>query len=333
MTTLVPMPAPFAAVDPLLRRFFAGDDAAAAERLEELVRDEALPIIRGVAGVRFRRDARDLDDICNDIVLQVVRRLRAARQEGGGEPIASFRAYVATAAYRGCDAYLREKYPERHRLRNRVQYLLSHHPAFFLRAGEGRRWLCGLVEHAELRDATPRLRELALREAEWMTDGSLRGAKLAATCREVFTLAAGPADLEVLVSLLARGIDERVIVAPSEETAATDAGAGVTFEQQSHLRLLWSELRLLPRPQRVALLLNLRDADGEELISLLPLVGVASITELAAALELDPQTLALIWNELPWPDQRIAALLGLTRQQVINLRKSARERLARRLRR
>jgi hypothetical protein len=332
MTTLVPMTAPFAALDPLLRRFFAGDDAAAAEQLEELVRDEALPIIRGVAGVSFSRDARDLDDICNDIVLQVVRRLRAAREEGGGEPIASFRAYVATAAYRGCDAYLREKYPERHRLRNRVQYLLSHHPDFFLRAGETRRWLCGLAENAHAADATPRLRELAVRGVEWVTDGSLRGAKLADTCREVLRLAGGPADLEVLVSLLARGLDEQA-EAMTEDVAASEADACLTLEQQSHLRLLWSELRLLPRPQRVALLLNLRGADGEELISLLPLVGVATIAELALALELDPQTLALIWNELPWPDHRIAALLGLTRQQVINLRKSGRERLARRLRR
>ena len=38
-----------------------------------------------------------------------------------------------------------------------------------------------------------------------------------------------------------------------------------------------------------------------------------------------------IWNELPLDDKRIAALLGLTRQQVINLRKSARERLTRRM--
>jgi hypothetical protein len=34
---------------------------------------------------------------------------------------------------------------------------------------------------------------------------------------------------------------------------------------------------------------------------------------------------------LPLDDATIAGLLGLTRQQVINLRKSARERLARRL--
>jgi hypothetical protein len=40
---------------------------------------------------------------------------------------------------------------------------------------------------------------------------------------------------------------------------------------------------------------------------------------------------AEIWNHLPLDDNRIAEILNLTRQQVINLRKSARERLARRM--
>jgi hypothetical protein len=40
---------------------------------------------------------------------------------------------------------------------------------------------------------------------------------------------------------------------------------------------------------------------------------------------------AELWPQLPLDDATIAGLLNLTRQQVINLRKSARERLARRL--
>jgi hypothetical protein len=51
---------------------------------------------------------------------------------------------------------------------------------------------------------------------------------------------------------------------------------------------------------------------------------------IADALEIDAQQLARIWGELPLEDARIAESLGVTRQQVINLRKSARERLSRR---
>ena len=46
---------------------------------------------------------------------------------------------------------------------------------------------------------------------------------------------------------------------------------------------------------------------------------------------LEPRQLALIWNDLPLDDLKIAALLGTERQQVINLRQAARNRLARRL--
>ena len=40
---------------------------------------------------------------------------------------------------------------------------------------------------------------------------------------------------------------------------------------------------------------------------------------------------AALWNDLPLEDTAISGLLGVTRQQVINLRKVARERLVRRI--
>jgi hypothetical protein len=58
---------------------------------------------------------------------------------------------------------------------------------------------------------------------------------------------------------------------------------------------------------------------------------VASIRTIGETLELPPEAFAGLWNSLPLDDLAIAALLGVTRQQVINLRKSARERLIRRI--
>jgi hypothetical protein len=57
---------------------------------------------------------------------------------------------------------------------------------------------------------------------------------------------------------------------------------------------------------------------------------VASFREVAGALETTPPDLAELWNRLPLEDLEIAARLGLDRQQVINLRSTARERLVRR---
>jgi hypothetical protein len=97
------------------------------------------------------------------------------------------------------------------------------------------------------------------------------------------------------------------------------------------LQRLWEELQQLPRNQRAALLLNLKEANGFSCITLFPATGIATLRQLAVAVEMSAESFAELWNELPLEDARIAELLGLTRQQVINARKSGRERLARRL--
>ncbi len=111
---------------------------------------------------------------------------------------------------------------------------------------------------------------------------------------------------------------------------APDAAAAL--QQRSQLAFLWEEIRRLPPRQAAALLFNLRDAQRGNALVLLPLTGVATMREIACTLGMPAEKLAELWNRLPFEDSEIAELLGVTRQQVINLRKSARERLARRMR-
>jgi len=77
--------------------------------------------------------------------------------------------------------------------------------------------------------------------------------------------------------------------------------------------------------------MNLRAGDATPALTMLPLTGIASIREIAETLEIATEEFARLWNLLPLDDLAIADLLGITRQQVINLRKSARERLTRRV--
>jgi len=100
---------------------------------------------------------------------------------------------------------------------------------------------------------------------------------------------------------------------------------------REHLSRLWEEIVLLPARQRTALLLNLRDERGASAIEIFPFCGVASVGALADALGIDMKVLAELWPSLPLDDLAIAERLGATRQQVINLRRCARERLARRM--
>ena len=116
------------------------------------------------------------------------------------------------------------------------------------------------------------------------------------------------------------------------ERASSDADPSWLAEQRIFLQRTWEEVGELPAHQRAALLLNLRDETGRGCIALFVITGVATLAQLATALEMSGEQFAALWNDLPLEDLRVAALLGLTRQQVINARKSARERLARRLR-
>src|SRR5439155_27318947 len=104
-------------------------------------------------------------------------------------------------------------------------------------------------------------------------------------------------------------------------------------EQRLFFEQIRREVCQLPVLQRAALLLTLRDSRDGAVISFLPFSGVASKEELARLLEMPYEDFQKLWNELPLDDSRIAQMFDITRQQVINLRKTARERLARRTRR
>jgi len=97
------------------------------------------------------------------------------------------------------------------------------------------------------------------------------------------------------------------------------------------LGLVWAEIRELPENQRAALLLNLRSVHGAA-VALIADLGLATFSEIATALGMNVQALAELWNRLPLEDREIAERLGLERQQVINLRSAARQRLERRVR-
>jgi hypothetical protein len=162
---------------------------------------------------------------------------------------------------------------------------------------------------------------------------------LAETVATIFNHLNAPVEFDELVSAVAtlQGISDQPVESLTNdedainEPTAPEPDQAWRTEKRIFLQRLWEELQQLPRNQRAALLLNLRDASGFSSITLFPGTGIATVRQLAAALEISAEDFAALWNDLPLEDARIAELLGLTRQQVINARKSGRERLARRL--
>lgn len=308
--------------DPLLGPFLrARDDAEARLLLGELVAREAEPLAGAV--VRRRLGAsEDGEDVRGQVRLRLIQALAALRGDPRAAPILDFRGYVATTAAHACDDALRRKYPLRLRLRNQLRYLLTHDRAFALRRDGAGRWLCSL-DGREAKDRAP-----AAAPGLWSSSPRdwLRG-RLAE--------AEAPVELDELLAAAAAaaGIDGGPAEAALEDSLPTrEAELDQRIDQRRALERLWCEIVALPLRQRAALLLNLRDTEIPDVVAVFPASGVASFRQIAEALEMAVDELAGIWNRLPLDDLEIGERLGLTRQQVINLRSSARARLGRRLR-
>jgi hypothetical protein len=249
---------------------------------------------------------------------------------------------AAVIAHRTCARWLRRQFPERHALKNRLHYLLTRQRGFALWDDDGKS-VAGFELWQKENKPAKAARHLSDLESLPNHIRALKSDKpheLAGTVGAILNYAGGPIDFDELVSAIAaiQGISDQPIESLAEDedggvlmSATSEPDQAWRMEKRMFLQRLWEELQQLPINQRAALLLNLKDPSGFGCITLFPATGVASVRQLAAALDISPESFAEVWNELPLEDAKIAELLGLTRQQVINARKSGRERLARRL--
>jgi RNA polymerase sigma factor (sigma-70 family) len=326
-----------ALLEPLLT---ATSDEHADELLSQLIAGHAEPVIKGVIRFKLRFNSHqetqraEADDIHQDVVLQLVGQLQRFRKLPDTHPITDVRGMAAIIAHRTCARWMRRQFPERHALKNRLHYLLTRQRGFALWEENGKP-IAGFALWQQQKKTAVR----NLFDIENLPVHVRKTQELAEAVKSMLDYAGGPIEFDELVTAMAaiQGISDQPVESLAEDEdggfdpATPDPDPAWRAEKKMFLQRLWEELTQLPVNQRTALLLNLKDASGSGCITLFPAIGIATIRQLAAALELSAERLAELWNELPIEDARIAELLGLTRQQVINARKSGRERLARRL--
>jgi hypothetical protein len=343
-------------VDPLLLPFLRSTSPPTTEELlGKLICEHADPIIRSILRKKmwtslspFEGSAQNQDalEIAGDVRALLVSELRGLKANPGGRTISDFPGYVAIKTYSACVDYLRKKHPQRWRLKNMLRYHLKRSKQFALWSAEGQHWLCGLRAWSEQKTAfSSPDRLLRLVEdtraslADSTSSSGIRDQSPAELFRAVFEKAEGPLALDELVVIAAEiwNIKDQPLehyneaMSTVENLPAPQTGVDVAVEERIYLEKLWIEVCSLPVLQRIALLLNLRDAQGDSVIAFIPYLGIASESEIAELVAMPCEQLAGLWNELPLGDASIAQMLGITRQQVINLRKTARERLARRM--
>jgi len=341
-----------AEIDPLLEPLLLlTDDERASDLLSQLITLHAEPVIKEIVRYKLHLNSHrgaikaDASDIQQEAIMQLVAALQQLRERPDAQPVGNLRGLAAVIAHRAFSQWMRRQSPERHAFKRRLYYLLTRQRGFALWRNKINKMVAGFAvwqgrEGAETDgrlEQLPNEETLAAQIRLLKSDGRKDwGAALAA----VFNYLGGPIEFDKLVAALAAllGFADRPIefidqIDGSDNFNVYDRKPDVALqvEQRIFLQRLWEEVRQLPLNQRVALLLNLRDHKGKGCIALFPATGIATVRQLAEALDMDAEKLAEIWNELPLEDARVADLLQLTRQQVINARKSARERLGRRL--
>jgi hypothetical protein len=323
--------------DPLLTEYLEADDEVTRDdALRTLLERDAAPIIRAVLQRKQSHGADE--DVTSAAREQLIRQLGALRSGERETPIRDFRSYVAGVAYSAWADHLRGQHPERSALLNRIRYLLENRTArkgFALwETPTGRKW-CGLPEwvNGEPGTPTPKLQWLlsdpilATRQAfgnrYWQRN------ELSTLIADLFRWLETPIELRDLVVVVAEilemsgrsvALDEP---AENEQASGTYPSAAEELIWKEYLSWLWRQISQLSSRQCAAFLLNssvLRDFE---------LLGIASIRNLAPRFEMTAEHLAQVWQRLPLDDRDIAGELKCERQQVINLRRVARDKLSR----
>ena len=309
--------------------------------LETLLVDCAQPILKRVARSRLGSlyTPADAADLASEAMLELLGRLRAMRE--GNRPAAEypFDALAAGVAANTVHRFFARRFPERNRLRKRLRYVMETDARLRLWTGADGAAICGLAGAAQEGQPLAGAADIE-RCAAQMRKQPLPAHPLGPLAAATLRALARPVDLSRLTALVAEmvgGLQEPSWISPSAYREEEVPGmppdpapsAAARLELRQRLERLWPQILDLTVRHRNALLLSARGPSGAAAWLLVDL-GVASFREMAEALETTPETLAGLWNRLPLEDLEIAARLGLGRQQVINLRCTARERLARR---
>ncbi len=329
------------------------DSSPAADKsqqsIEEIIDNYADPIIKKILNHRLnlyfnplRKDLHqpEAEDLYQTAVLKLVARLNKSNLDLSRENIEEIKSYVAAIAHNVCNDFLRMKYPERNRLKNRLRDLMRRTSGFsYWKSDE--LFLCGYAKwtgEKESPRAVEVMRELEEKrnrvEAGKLAD--LSGLPLTSLIAKLFDRCEGPVEIERLVQIVAnlQGIKDY----PKE---SIDADMGTVnqiaeqpgryyehLEAREFLVRLWAELCELPLNQRKTFVLTSYDHHGESLLHMLLREQIVTISQIYTSLETTREELIVVWDKLPMNISTAAKELRTSKHMIAKWRHRAMKRLA-----
>ena len=335
-------------IDSRLQALLEADDQQYQILLDNLIKEHAEPLIHKIIWAKLKLSQNkntkmagndDANDLCQDSIIKLIAHLKQLRTNPARYAISAFDEFVAKVTFNVYNHYLRVKYPHRHKLKRQIEHLLRSRKEFDLWKESSER-LAGL---AKWRDRNWSKTNSGVLQAQsfvlaQLDETLIHQISLADLLTRFFEWANEPVAFDELVNVIAEICGVKDVPQkdwPMEYLPSTEqhSGEGIRkLEYREHLRHVWKEILALPIRQRYALLLNWKNSAEDSVVSTLIIDGIASIQNIADALDMNLPDLEQIWDQLPLKDAVIGDMLGgLPAQTVANLRKSARERLGRRM--
>lgn len=336
-------------IDIRLQALLEADDEQYQILLDNLIKEHAEPLVHKIIHSKLAHGTssaqashNDANDLCQDAITKLISYLTHSRTSSSGLAIRAFDDFVAKITFNVYNNYVRSQYPQRYKLKRRLEYQLKSRKEFDLWKEASEQW-AGLADWRnsswDTQTAPAVIQPQSFPSAQF-GETPRHQVPLFALLMQVFEWAKNPIAFDRLVDFVAEfyGIKDFAAedwLGNNKQSYSEQKSGDETqkLEYRERLRFVWREIQSLPIRQRYALLLNWKSNAYDSVLHTLITWDLATLQTIAEALEMEPSDLERIWNSLPLKDSTIGDLLGgLSIQTVINLRKSARERLVRRLR-
>jgi RNA polymerase sigma factor (sigma-70 family) len=319
--------------------------------LDELISVYADPIIKKVLlqrlNIYFNPQRKainqpEAEDLYQTVILKLVACLGGQGNSISTDDIYEVSNYVATITHNVCNDFLRTKYPERNRLKNKLRDLMRRHPDFTCWMVEDR-LLCGLVNWSG-RPESPNVEKLVYEfngksdesETNKLLVAHLIKLPLSRLVAELFARGEGPIEIDQLVHIIAKlqGIRDQMneSIDPEDLSALQIADSSSRFYERLELKefllRLWNACCELPLSQRKAFIFTSSDNKGDSLLHIVLREQAITITKIYQALNMTREDLLAVWERLPMDGSTAAAELGTSTQMIAKWRHRALRKLS-----
>lgn len=283
----------------------------------------------------------DAEDLYQTVMLKVAGFLASIDVKDRQLDLEAIRGYLARIIHNVCNDYLRHKYPERTRLKDRVRDILKRHRDFDLWNGIGG-VVCGFKSQRGQAES-PRVKVLLHDLTVYSNTADSIGHEIRQLAKlnmpemlgDLFRWSDGPINVDHLIHIISeiKGIKDRPhesidkIVYTNQLPAMRSNDGYDHIASQELLQKIWRALCEVTLNQRRTYLYTQTDYEGQSLLHVIIYRQAVNLSEIIQKLELAREELILLLNRVPMDTTQAAIELGATNSIIAKWKHRAMKRV------